>query len=204
MGREHERSKKPTILFNDTQVDVPTDFMGHEGDDRELFFGQLDIPVPYSILEEDNLVSVTFPDSGGYVTSVSLRTFAFSKNLSAKTSGRFRIISVKEEAGAVSLAIVGGEPLAKFDLLSSDDMSGPFESWTVDASDLRFDAAGRAVVVTSFSGSRRFFHVRHNFLRLDPFPRDFQLRIFGPQPLCKLAKRSLLANKQSPHLETRP
>ncbi len=160
MGREHERSKKPIVLFNDTPVDVPTDFMGHEGDDRKLFFGQLDIPVPHSALEENNLVSVTFPDSGGFVTSVSLRTFVFSKNLSGNSLDGFRISSIKKGAEDISLTIVGGEPLAKFDLLSSEDMSGPFESWTVDASDLQFDASGRAVAVTSFSGSRRFFQVR--------------------------------------------
>ena len=160
MGREHERSKTPAILFNGTAIDVPTDFMGHEGDDRELFFGQLDIPVPYAALEENNVVSVTFPDSGGYITSVSLRSFAFSKNLSPNSAGNFQIASIQKEAEDISLTIVGGEPLARFDLLSSDDLSRPFESWTVDESDLQFDATGRAVAATSFSGSRRFFQVR--------------------------------------------
>lgn len=162
MGREHERSKQPTILINGTALEVPTDFMGHEGDDRELFFGQLDIPVPYSVLEEDNLVSVTFPDSGGYISSVSLRSFVFSENLKAKSLGGFQVTSVSKEEENISLTIDGGEPLAKFDLLSSDDMSRPFESWTVDESDLQFDAAGRADATTRFSGPRRFFYVRQN------------------------------------------
>ena len=160
MGREHQRSKKPAILFNGTAIETPTDFMGHEGDDRERFFGLLDIPVPYSILQENNLISVTFPDSGGYVTSVSLRSHAFSKNLSSQPRVGFRITSIDNDKGDVALAIVGGEPLGKFDLLSSGDLANPTPNWTVDKSDLQFDSTGRANPTTSFSGSSRFFQVR--------------------------------------------
>ena len=81
MGRLSYRSKQPTVLVNGTEVTVPTDFMGHEGDSRSRFFGVLDIPVPYDLLQANNTISVTYSDNGGYISSVSLRVYEFSADL---------------------------------------------------------------------------------------------------------------------------
>ncbi|MBD1390460.1 ricin-type beta-trefoil lectin domain protein [Neiella sp. HB171785] len=85
MGRDHGASLTPTVLVNGTQVAVPTDFRGydqyHNGIGRDRFFGVIEIPVPYNILSANNTIKVTFPDSGGHVSSVTLQHFKQSKVL---------------------------------------------------------------------------------------------------------------------------
>jgi hypothetical protein len=35
--------------------------------------------VPYAALQADNVVDISFPDSGGFVSNVTLQTFAFTR-----------------------------------------------------------------------------------------------------------------------------
>lgn len=82
LGREHGASLTPTITVNGIQVNVPTDFRGydqqHSGKGRDRFFGVIEIPVPYSVIQTNNVVGVTFGDTGGSVSSVTLQNFAMS------------------------------------------------------------------------------------------------------------------------------
>lgn len=78
VGRDHGRSLKPKITVNGTPISVPDNFRGLGQEDRDNFFGVLEIPVPYSALQADNSVVVTFPDAGGYVSTATMQVFNFS------------------------------------------------------------------------------------------------------------------------------
>lgn len=81
VGRPHNKSLRPVISVNGTPVTLPTDFRGDAQTDRSTFFGVLEIPVPYDLLQSNNEVSITFPDAGGHISSVTMQVFEFSKEI---------------------------------------------------------------------------------------------------------------------------
>ncbi|TXF87905.1 T9SS type A sorting domain-containing protein [Neolewinella aurantiaca] len=81
IGRDRVSNRRPTLSINGTPVNVPEDYRGYDQNNRDRFFGMLEIPVPYSLLQESNEIVVTFPDNGGHVSSVALQTFAFSREV---------------------------------------------------------------------------------------------------------------------------
>ena len=78
LGRNHGRSLRPVVRVNGTRVEVPVDFRGDAQTDRSSFFGVIEIEVPYDVLQANNTIDITFPDGGGFVSSVSLQVFEFS------------------------------------------------------------------------------------------------------------------------------
>ncbi|SFC01314.1 hypothetical protein SAMN04489722_101455 [Algibacter lectus] len=73
LGRAHNLSKKPTVKINGITVDVPSNWAGYDQAGREQFFGV--IPIPTNIKNTkngNNTVELTFPDTGGFVSSVIL------------------------------------------------------------------------------------------------------------------------------------
>ncbi len=78
IARAHASSKQPTVLINDTALTVPSDVMGRESDGRFQFFGTLLIPVPINLLQFNNDVDITFPDSGGHISTVALQVYNYS------------------------------------------------------------------------------------------------------------------------------
>ncbi|MEM6963571.1 MAG: T9SS type A sorting domain-containing protein [Bacteroidota bacterium] len=81
LGRDHGRSLHPTIQFNGTTIEVPTDWRGYNQLNRDRFFGMIEIPISYDLLQANNTVSITFGDSGGHVSSLSLQNFVASQPL---------------------------------------------------------------------------------------------------------------------------
>lgn len=81
LGRDHGLSLTPEVLFNDSLLTVPEDFRGGMQEMRDNFFGAIEIPVPYSILQESNTIAITFPDNSGHISSVALQTFEFSREI---------------------------------------------------------------------------------------------------------------------------
>jgi agarase len=75
VGREHSKSLNPAVTINGKTVSVIEDIRGHDLKTRPEFFGVLEVPVSYDLLESDNVISVTFPDSGGNVSSVTMQVF---------------------------------------------------------------------------------------------------------------------------------
>ncbi|WP_109830522.1 T9SS type A sorting domain-containing protein [Reichenbachiella versicolor] len=76
VGREHGRSLEPEILVNGTKITLPSDIIrGPEQPNRSQFFGLLEIPLPINTLngESDNVVEISFPDTGGKISSVILQ-----------------------------------------------------------------------------------------------------------------------------------
>lgn len=81
-GRDFGQSLQPIVAINGTAIPVPTNLRGDDQKNRDRFFGVLEIPVPYEVLKENNLVSVTFPDGGGHVSSLTMQVFTFSREIS--------------------------------------------------------------------------------------------------------------------------
>ncbi|MEM9526572.1 MAG: agarase [Bacteroidota bacterium] len=82
IGRPLAASRVPSVSVNGTAVTVTEDYRGDDQRDRAVFFGVLEIPVPYDLLQAgDNEIAVTFPDAGGFVSSVALQKFDFTRNV---------------------------------------------------------------------------------------------------------------------------
>jgi agarase len=89
VGRAHGLSLTPSVSVNGTAVTVSSDYRGydqyHNGNGRDAFFGVLEIPVPWSAIQGNNQVDVTFPDTGGHISSVALQTFNHSSTIVRRT-----------------------------------------------------------------------------------------------------------------------
>lgn len=72
LGRDHGQSLQPQIHFNGEPIDVPADYIGPDQNDKERFFGVLEIPVPARLIQAENAIEVTLPDPGGHISSVAL------------------------------------------------------------------------------------------------------------------------------------
>jgi hypothetical protein len=81
IGRKHYRSKSPTVLINGQALSVPTNWKGYDQANRDDFFGMIEIDVPTESIQESNTVSLTFPDSGEYLSSLVLITQRYNQNL---------------------------------------------------------------------------------------------------------------------------
>ncbi|MDF7824181.1 hypothetical protein P4B35_09185 [Pontiellaceae bacterium B12227] len=155
-GRNRSLSKRPTVLFNGVPLLVPTDFMGHEGDSREIFFGTLQIPVPYHLLRSSNTVSVTYPDTGGSIGSVTMRTFEFSKDL--RTLSYDLPIDWQDVAGTnLTLGFADGPTNSYFTLLSSTNLSA--DGWTIAQTELPTDMLGDGAVTNPMLHTQEFFRL---------------------------------------------
>ncbi|MEM8583345.1 MAG: Ig-like domain-containing protein [Bacteroidota bacterium] len=80
-GRDHGKSLQPIVKVNGYEIAVPDDQMGYDQLPRQRWFGVKEITVPLTYLRTDNEVTVTFPDAGGHISSMSLRVFAWSAPL---------------------------------------------------------------------------------------------------------------------------
>ncbi|KXX66665.1 T9SS type A sorting domain-containing protein [Flammeovirga sp. SJP92] len=78
LGRAHHLSLKPTVKINGQLLDVSQNIKGDLQEERRSFFGVIEIPVDYELLEESNTVSIQFPESGGHISSVNMRVYNFS------------------------------------------------------------------------------------------------------------------------------
>ncbi|UXP31993.1 Ig-like domain-containing protein [Reichenbachiella agarivorans] len=75
IGRKHDRTKQPEVLINGVKVEVPDNWKGYDQADREDFFGLIEVPFSADLLVTGrNIVSLTFPDGGGQVSSVVLQS----------------------------------------------------------------------------------------------------------------------------------
>ncbi|GAA4933784.1 hypothetical protein GCM10023314_02810 [Algibacter agarivorans] len=81
IGRQHGLSLHPIIEVNGTSVPVPNNWRGDNQLQRERFFGVLEIPVPFDLIQANNTISVAFGDSGGHISTLTLQIFNFSSDL---------------------------------------------------------------------------------------------------------------------------
>ncbi|WP_299254316.1 T9SS type A sorting domain-containing protein [uncultured Aquimarina sp.] len=82
IGRDKDKNRIPMVSVNGNSTTVPSDYRGDDQNDRNSFFGILEVPVSNDLLlNGDNIVSVTFSDNGGFVSSCALQSFEFSKDI---------------------------------------------------------------------------------------------------------------------------
>ena len=72
---------RPSITFNGAAITLPDNFRGGPQTDRPNYFGVLEIPIPYEALKTDNIISIQFQDDGGYISSVTLQAYKFSRSI---------------------------------------------------------------------------------------------------------------------------
>ena len=72
IGRTHDLSKRPIINVNGKNIPVPFNWKGYDQANRKKFFGAIEIPVPIDLIKEDNNVHISFPDSGGHLSTLIL------------------------------------------------------------------------------------------------------------------------------------
>lgn len=96
-GRAHTLSKKPQILVNGTAVAVPTNYRGDDQHLRSQFFGMLEIPVPDDLLKANNTISIQFPDNGGYISSVTMRVYNSTIEITGPTDVGIKKINVNAD-----------------------------------------------------------------------------------------------------------
>lgn len=94
LGREHGKTLRPKVLVNGTEVVVPANFRGDDQKDRDVFFGVIEIDVPVNILQSNNTIAITFPESGGHVSSVAMQVFTFNGDVERSDKGEVSGISV--------------------------------------------------------------------------------------------------------------
>ncbi len=97
MGRAHGLSLQPTLKVNGRSVTVSSDWKGYDQKTRDSFFGVVEVPIPFNLIEESNTISLTFPDNGGFVSSMGMQVFNFSRPVNRPT--------------AEVVTAIGGEPL---------------------------------------------------------------------------------------------
>ncbi len=81
IGRKHNMSKSPIVKINDIAVHVPSNWKGYDQKNRDDFFGTIDIPFPIELLKVDNTITVSFPDSGGRISSMILEVKKYDKDV---------------------------------------------------------------------------------------------------------------------------
>ncbi|MDG1822443.1 MAG: T9SS type A sorting domain-containing protein [Flavobacteriaceae bacterium] len=81
IGRKHDRSKSPIVHINGNVLTVPTNWKGYNQANRDDFFGMIEINAPITLLQSANTVSITFPDTGGHVSSVVLVRETYDTNI---------------------------------------------------------------------------------------------------------------------------
>lgn len=81
IGRKHNKSKAPIVKVNGTIVTVPTDWKGYDQANRDDFFGTIEIPVSMELIQENNTITIQFPDSDGRISSLILDIAQFDNEV---------------------------------------------------------------------------------------------------------------------------
>ncbi len=77
VGRDHGKSLNPIIKINGVVLKATANYRGDDQYLRDQFFGLLEVSIPQFLLKNENKVSITFPDSGGHISSVSMQVFNY-------------------------------------------------------------------------------------------------------------------------------
>ncbi len=107
LGRGHSMSTRPRLFVNGTEVFVPANFKGDDQAERDSFFGVIEVPVPFDVLEDgDNEVSLQFSDDGGHVSSMAMRVYHYS-SMPERSPGP--AVTGVESNPASATILVGGQ-----------------------------------------------------------------------------------------------
>ncbi|QBG45915.1 hypothetical protein EGM51_00250 [Verrucomicrobia bacterium S94] len=156
LGRAHGLSLQPVLTVNGTEVPVPEDWRGYDQSTRDSFFGVLEIPVPYELLQSNNTVSVQFEDNGGHVSSVALQVFEFESDI--RTRARMiPIDSAVIRGSEFVLEVTDGPTNGWIELHAATNLvSG---NWRVQQESLPTDALGQRIVTNLITAPQEFYRI---------------------------------------------
>ena len=156
IGRAHGKSLSPTLLVNGTEVPVPADWRGYDQSTRPQFYGVLEIPVPYNLLQGNNTISVEFDDTGGHVASVALQVFEFSGDF--RNSQGIIPIDYHQVVGSdIILGFTNGPADSFFSLYSKTNLLD--SAWTATQTNLPTSGSGAGEVTNSTVLPVQFFRL---------------------------------------------
>ncbi|MDZ8117790.1 Ig-like domain-containing protein [Pontiella agarivorans] len=155
-GRAHGLSLKPVLTVNGAEVPVPDDWRGYDQATRDSFFGVLEIPVPYELLQSNNTVSVEFPDNGGHISSVALQTFRFESDIRTRAK-MIPIDSAMVQGSEFLMEVTDGPANGWIELHAVTNLvSG---NWMVQQQSLPTDAAGQSVITNRITAPQEFYRI---------------------------------------------
>ncbi|KAA1245828.1 T9SS type A sorting domain-containing protein [Aquimarina sp. RZ0] len=94
LGRDHGQSLLPILKVNDQVITMAEDWKGYDQKTRNRFFGVIEVPIPFDLLQNTNEISLTFPDTGGTISSIAMQVFNFEKPID-------RVLSTEEFNGEI-------------------------------------------------------------------------------------------------------
>ncbi len=157
-GRDVSLSQEPTVVVNGEELAFDVQYAGDTIQPaRQSPFLTLEVPVPSSTLQTNNTIDVTFPDAGGYIGSVALKSFNFSR--AVDRSNELTDIALNL-TGPIDIGVGQERQLAA--IFTPTNASDKRLSWsssnanvTVDANGLiRGEVVGSATItVTALDGS---------------------------------------------------
>lgn len=143
IGRKHDKSKSPTVVVNGQTLSVPTNWKGYDQANRDDFFGMIEIDVPAESLQASTSVTLTFPDSGGHLSSLVLITQTYDQSLSStekgiSSNGEDKLILYPNPAKAIVLLDQKyiGKELRFFTLTGKEIYRAVYNGNTVDVGHL--------------------------------------------------------------------
>jgi hypothetical protein len=165
IGRKHEKSKSPIILFNGQNINVPSNWKGYNQINRDNFFGMIEIDVPTESIQSFNSVTLEFPDSGGHLSSLVLITQSYDQNVLDTEAPVITLIgestiSINQdetytELGATATDNVDGDLTASIIIESEVDSSSPGTyTVTYNVSDAAGNAATEVIRTVNVNDSK--------------------------------------------------
>lgn len=156
-GRSRAADMKPVVKLNGKYVLTPANWAGDSQNNKDIFFGTLNIPIPMSYLNEENQVSVSFADDGGKISSVVINTEIFSSDVKNENyiennrpvfsshGGNLLNISPAIECKAPKIVDVDGKVVKRLKFYNNGE--------TIDISTIK---KGEYTLKTSGGGSYKF------------------------------------------------
>ncbi|MEO0797499.1 MAG: Ig-like domain-containing protein [Verrucomicrobiota bacterium] len=190
IGRQHWQSPIPTeILFNGVPIDIPHDFRGNDQGTRGRFYGVLEVPVPYELVRNNNQILTTFQGTGGFLASLALQVFEFSKAIARGASPfvPFDIVPDTATPGAIRVSFRGQ---AERYLL---EVSSNLVDWESSGNSIVPDESGYSEYSYSLEGPPTFFRLSETELSkptattLEMFPRSGTVSANGVHRILSFA-----------------
>lgn len=152
-ARAYGLSQQPVVRVNGIVIPVSADMMGFEQDDRDQYFGVIQIPVDHDLLAANNSVDVAFPDSGGHISTVAIRVLD-----DGLVAPPFINIDYHEILGTnFVLGFTNGPVDSFFALVSKTNLMDA--SWFTNQTDLPTDSMGAGSVTNPITVPIGFFRL---------------------------------------------
>jgi len=102
LGRDIGSFLNPTVTFNGQILNAKARLSGDDQSGRPRFFGLVEIPVPYNLVQTNNTVAIRFPDAGGHIASVNMKVFNFDRNIRSE-GGEVTGIFISSPASVIAV-----------------------------------------------------------------------------------------------------